>query len=231
MESDLKAFEARVPELRSILAKRKSGWTLTTLAWEDVEMMLLARLWRQFHLYKPEKGPLENWSNRVISNEISNILRNNLYKFQRPCLASGPSGGLCAFNEGGDRCGFTSNGTQCNLCPLYLKWERKKQSLYNIKASLPIDFHVQEVHNLQEDFLDIEASKEIIDEKIIEQLDKHEAKIYVLLFIKNKSIEEVGKIMKYKRQGPNKIAGYQVLKKLIAKFKEMARDVISREGL
>ncbi len=228
---DIKAFEARVPELRVILAKRKGSWTLTTLDWEDAEMILLAHLWSVFNEYKPEKGPLENWANRVISNRVRNLLRDNLYKWARPCISSGASGGMCAFNEGDDRCGFTRNGKQCSLCPLYLKWERKKQSLYNIKASLPIDYHVQEAHNIQEDFLDIEAAKSVIDEKIIEQLDKYEAKIYALLFIEHKSIEEVGKIMKYKRQGANKIAGYQVIKKLITKFKEMARGVIKCEDL
>jgi len=228
---DLKAFEERVPELRAILARRKSGWTLTTLDWEDVESILLTRLWQKFSLYEPEKGPLENWANRLISRALSNLLRDLLYKQTKPCQAASPTGGSCAYNLGNERCGFTPSGNQCNECPLYKKWEQKKQSLYNIKSSLPLDYHAQEVQNLQEDFLDIEAAKLVIDQKIINQLDKKEAKVYVLLFIEHKSIEEVGKIMKYKKQGPNKIAGYQMLKKLCSKFKEMAREAIQTEDL
>lgn len=231
MMDDIKAFEARVPELRVIVAKRKNSWTVSTIEWADVEMILLTRLWQKFHLYDANKGPLENWANKLISRAISSLLRDHIFKFQRPCIASGPYGGMCAFNEGGDRCGFTSNGKQCKLCPLYLKWQKKKEALYNIKASLPIDYHVQEVHNLQEDFLDIDSAKAIIDEKILEQLDKHEAKIYILLFVEHKSIEEVSKIMKYRRQGTNKVGGYQVLKKLCIKFKDMAKEIIQRENL
>ncbi len=231
MDNDIKAFELRVPELRKILSKRKGGWTLSTLDWEDVEIMLLTRLWHKFHLYDAEKGPLENWANTVISRAMYNLLRDNLFCYQRPCVASGPAGGLCVFNQGGDRCGFTTSGAQCSECPLYAKWQRKKESQYNIKASLPIEFHAQEVHNLQEDFFDIEAAKLVIDKKMIEQLDKVEGKIYVLLFVEHKSIEEVGKIMRYKKQRGSKISGYQVLKKLCTKFKEMAREIIQREEL
>ncbi len=225
---DTQAFEQHVPELRRILARRKSSWTLTTLDWEDAESILLTHLWQKFHMYVPEKGPLENWANALISNQIKNLWRDHLYKWSRPCVASGASGGTCVFNQGNERCGFTESGIQCAECPLFARWQRKKEAQYNIKASLPLDYHAQEVQNIQEDFFDIDAAKIIVDEKMLEQLDKHEARIYVLLFIKHKSIEEVGKIMKYKKQGA-KIAGYQVLKKLCTKFKQMAREIIEKQ--
>jgi len=225
----MKDFEAHVPELRAILARRKSSWTLTTMDWDDVEMILLTRLWNKFHLYKIEKGPLENWANRLISRAISNMLRDNLYKYSRPCITSGPSGGMCVFNLADNACGYTPSGVKCAECPLYLKWMRKKESLFNIKASLPLDSHSQEVQNLQEDFLDVEAAKKIIDEKMMAQLNLHDAQIYKMLFIDHLSMEEVGKTMKYKTSTNSNVS--QVLRKLAVKFKLMAKVIIENEDL
>lgn len=228
-EGNLKAFEARVPELRIILARRKNGWTLTTLPWEDVEMIILNRLWTKFHMYDPEKGPLENWANSVISRAKSNLLRDHLFKWCRPCVASNPSGGSCAFNQGADRCGFTSNGKQCNLCPLYAKWQKRKEQAFNIQSGLPLDTHSQEVQNLQEDFLDVEAAKCLVDARVMAQLNAHDANIYRMLFIEHMSMEDVGKKLKYKASSNSNIS--QVLRKLVTRFKQLAREAIKTDDI
>jgi RNA polymerase sigma factor (sigma-70 family) len=226
---NIKEFEARFPELKIILGRRKSSWTLTTLDWDDVSSILMVRLWQKFHLYEPEKGPLENWANRVISRALSNILRDSLYKWSKPCVTAGPSGGLCVFNLADNGCAYTKSKTKCGECKLYAKWQKKKESLYNIKASLPLDSHSQEVQNLQEDFLDVEAAKKIIDEKMMAQLNLHDAQIYKMLFIDHLSMEEVGKMMKYKTSNNSNVS--QVLRKLAVKFKLMAKVIIENEDL
>lgn len=229
MIGDVKAFEAKVPELRAILSRRKSSWTLTTIDWEDVESILLTRLWQKFHLYDKQKGPLENWANTVISRALSTLLRDNLFKFSKPCVSAGPFGGRCVFNLTGDGCAYTPSKIKCGECKLYKRWQEKKESLYNIKSSLPLESHTQEVRNIQEDFLDIDAAKKIIDEKVMDQLNSHEANIYRLLFIEHLSMEEVSKKMKYKTQNNSKVG--QVLRKLVSEFKELAKEVIQREDL
>lgn len=229
MNKDIKAFEAHVPELRLILARRKSSWTLTTMEWDDVEMILLARLWNKFHLYEPEKGPLENWANKLISRAISNLLRDFLYKFSKPCITAGPSGGMCVFNLADNGCSYTPSKTKCSECKLYARWAKKKESLFNIKSSLPLDSHSQEVQNLQEDFLDIEAAKKVIDKKMLEQLNIHDGLIYKYLFIDHLSMEEVGKLMKYKTSNNSSVS--QVLRKLVIKFKQMTKTIIDNEDL
>lgn len=229
MTGDIKAFEARVPELREILARRKSSWTLTTMDWDDVEMILLNRLWIKFAMYDPTKGPLENWANTVISRAISSLLRDLLYKWSKPCVTAGAYGGVCRFNLADNGCAYTLSKTKCGECKLYAKWQRKKEGMYNIKAGLPLDSHSQEVQNLQEDFIDVEAAKSVIDEKMLEQLDRHDGQIYRLLFIENLSMEEVGKRLKYKASSNSNVS--QVLRKLAARFKAMARDIISKEDL
>jgi RNA polymerase sigma factor (sigma-70 family) len=221
-------FKELLPRIRLIVSKRKGSWTLSTLPWEDVESILITRIWQQLPMYNVER-PFDNWANRLISNTISNLLRDLCFKHARPCIASGPAGGLCVFNEGGDRCGYTESRQQCRECPLYAKWERKKQAAHNINSSLPLEHHDMEVQNIQEDFLDIAAAKLKIDARIIAQLNAHDAKVYKLLFIDHLSMEEVSKRMKYKTQSNSKVG--QVLRKLVAKFKELARQAINNEDL
>lgn len=228
MTDDIKRFEAHVTELQEIIGRRKSGWTLTTFDWDDVAAILMERLWQQFSSYDAAKGPLENWANVLISNTIKNILRDNLYKWSKPCLTASPSGGMCRFNLADNGCAYTPSKTKCSECRLYAKWQRKKESLYNIRASLPLDSHAQEVQNSQADFFDVAAAKSIIDEKIVKRLDAHDAKIYRLLFIENLSMEEVGKKMKYKASTNSNVS--QVLRKLVTKFKQMTKEIIKNEG-
>ncbi len=221
-------FNILLPRIRTIIAKRKGSWTLSTLPWEDVESILMTRIWQQLALYDTER-PFDNWANRVISNTLFNLLRNLCYKHARPCIASGPAGGLCAFNEGGDRCGYTASHKQCKECPLYAKWERKKQAAHNINSSLPLEHHDMEVQNMQEDFIDIAAAKVKIDAHVMAQLNPFDAKVYRMLFIDHMSMEEVSKRMKYKTQSNSKVG--QVLRKLVARFKELARVAIENEDL
>lgn len=216
-------FKALYPEIKVIVMRRRASWTLSIMAWEDVESILITRIYRQLHLYDPAK-PFENWANRLISNQISNILRNNLYKHARPCVAANPAGGDCACNLGGDRCSFTPSGKQCEECPLFARWRRKKESALNISMSLPLDTHIQEVQNAQSDFLDIEGIKPQIDTYVMRHLNKHDAKVYRLLYIDNKSVEEVAKRMKYKTPKSGRTS--QVIRKLVARFKDLARDAI-----
>lgn len=222
--TEMKAFEARVPELRVILARRRASWTLSTMAWEDVEVQLLTRLWQKWSLFRPDRGPLENWANTVISRALSNLLRDNLMKFSKPCSTAGAYGGQCVFNQAGDACGYTPSGLKCTECPLYKRWTVKKQAQYNINASLPLDTHIQEVQNTPSDFLDIEGIKPQIDAFIIKRLNKHDGKVYRLLYIDNKSVEEVAKRMKYKTPKSGRTS--QVIRKLVARFKDLARDAI-----
>lgn len=223
-----KLFKELLPRIKVIVSKRKSSWTLSTTAWEDVESILITRIYRQLPLYDP-KRPFDNWANRLVSRALSNLLRDLCFKHARPCIASSAAGGLCAFNEGGDRCGYTESRKQCSECPLYHKWERKKQSAANINSSLPLEHHDVEVQNMQEDFLDIDRAKKTIDIKVMGQLNGHDAKVYRLLFIDHLSMEEVSKRMKYKTQNNSKVG--QVLRKLVARFKELARGVIESEDL
>lgn len=218
-------FEKNIDFIKQQISKRKSTWRLSTIDWEDVEIQLLTRIWQKFHLYREEDGPLEHWLNRVISNFIKNLLRDNLTKFSRPCILG------CIYNLGGISCGFTKSKTQCGECKLYANWQKKKESQFNIKSSLPLENHSQEINNKQSDFIDIDKAKKVIDEKIKNKLDRRERKIYKMLFISYMTPQEVSDTLKeedsklYGKESYAKILEFQ--KKIIS----LSKDIIKEENL
>jgi hypothetical protein len=115
------SFEEMIPAVLVEINKRKSGWSLSSISFEDVSQMLLIRAFNKYHTYIPEKGEFSHWVNRLISNALNNILRDNLQKFSRPCIQG------CQFNLGDSHCSYTKSGQQCSECPLYRKWKKKEE--------------------------------------------------------------------------------------------------------
>lgn len=219
------SFDDRLPVIKQEIAKRKTKWTLSTLDWDDVVQKIMIKVWKNYDSYDPAKSNFTHWLNTVISNEIKNCLRDNLTIYSRPCILG------CSYNLGDDNCGYTATGKQCSQCPLYKKWVDKKQDHFNVKQSLPLENHVQEVNSMPNDSMDIAAAKDVIDLHMKEKLKPYEWEIYKLLFIEHKTPEEVGKILKYKACKNSKVPGYQVLAKQKKRFVEIAKQIIREEGL
>lgn len=218
------SFEEMIPAAMVEINKRKNGWTLSSLAFEDVRQLLLIHAFEKYYQFDPSKGEFSHWVNRMISNRMKNILRDNLQKFSRPCVQG------CQFNLGDSACGFTSNGKQCEECPLYAKWKRKKEPEYNIKQGLSLDAHIQEVNNIQNDFIDIDDYKRLLDEKMPDYLTVQELRIYKLLFTEHKTMEEVGVILKFKKASNSGVSGYQTIHKARKKIVSVAKKIILEEG-
>jgi RNA polymerase sigma factor (sigma-70 family) len=217
-------FEEMIPAAMVEINKRRNGWTLSSIAFEDVSQILLIRAFNKYHTFIPEKGEFSHWINRLISNALTNILRDNLQKFSRPCIQG------CTHNLGDNSCSYTKSGLQCIECPLYKKWKNKKEQEFNIKQSLPLENHFQEVNNMQSDFIDIEESKRMLDEKIESSLTIQEYRIYHLLFTEHKTMDEVGKILKFKKPDGNGTPGYQTIHKARQKIIKVARKIVMEEG-
>ncbi len=211
-------FEDFQDEAIRIVAKRKGSWTLDTVPWEDVEQILLTRLWLKFKLYD-QSLKFENWANRTVSNALKNLLRDNCYKFQRPCLK-------CAYNVGGDGCSFTKNQQQCSQCPLYANWASKKQNLFNIKSAYSIENHVQTIGNMQCDFVDVDSAKVIIHKQVLANLDSNkERRLYKLFYV---NIVDEKELQDYLSQEEMNEEAVEEFKK---KVLSLARLVIQRENL
>lgn len=219
------SFENRIPSIVTEIEKRRFKYFLSYPSFEDASQMILERAFKKYHLYDEAKGKFEHWINRFISSALKNIWRDHYGKHSRPCICG------CRFNLGGETCRFTKSGLQDITCPIYEKWKNKKETQNQVSQTLPIENHIDEVHNISSDFLSIDDSKKVIDEKIKGKLTEQEYKVYVLLFIENKTMEEVGEIMRFPRMKNAAIPGYQIIHKMKKKFVVAAKEIIEEEDL
>jgi len=226
-------YEDKIDVINKELQKRKHKWHLNAVAWfdfQDVEQII------RFHIFKKwdqwdQKRQLEPWVNKIISNQLKNILRNHYSNFARPCLN-------CPFNQShqqesvhGSLCAFTPSGTQCNECKLYAKWEKGKKHAYDIKLPLALENHHQEVFSIASREFDLMNSigKLHIEMKLI--LTKKHYEVYEDLFVKNLPEDEVAKKLGYTTNEKNRKAGYKQIKNLKKMFKEKAIVVIEQKDI
>ena len=171
---------------------------------DDVSQIIRIHVYKKWHLYDQSK-PLAPWLNRIISNQIKNLIRNNYGNYARPCLK-------CAASEGNDLC--TIYGKQDSSCPLYANWARSKQVAHNIKLPVPLENHSQEVYSQQDAKIDIDQNIKRVHKKMKEILKPIEWKVYELLYIKHKSEEEAAKSMGYRTTEKGRSPGYKQIKNI-----------------
>jgi len=201
------SFEEKIQEIDNEIYKRRGKWHLTSLGWmdfNDVAQILRIHIYKKWKLYNQTKT-LAPWVNRIISNQIKNLIRNNYGNYSRPCLK-------CSAFEGENLCSIY--GKQCNSCPLYAKWEKSKKSAYDVKLPVTLENHTQEVFSMKEDLTNIERTAKNIHGKMIQVLKPIEWKFYNLVYIQHKTEEEAAKIMGYRTSEKNRSAGYKQVKNL-----------------
>ena len=214
-------FEDVIGIVNNEIGKRKNKWNLTILAWmdfEDVSQILRIHIYKKWKLYDVSK-PLEPWLNRIITNQIKNLIRNNYGNYSRPCLK-------CAAAESEDSCAIYVK--QCSSCPLYANWEKSKKQAHDTKLPLSLENHSQEVFNMVSCSFDVEKTAEKLHAKMKTALKPNEWTIYELLYVKCASEEDVAKIMGYKTSEKNRPPGYKHIKNvkkiIIAKAKKIIHD-------
>ena len=200
-------FEEKISEIDIEIRKRKNKWNLNALNWldfDDVSQILRIHIYKKWHLYDPIK-PLAPWLNRIISNQIKNIIRNNYGNYCRPCLK-------CAAAEGADLCKIY--GKQDTSCPLYACWYKNKKTAYDLKIPVPLENHSQEVSNIPQNDIDVLKCTKIIHDKMQNILKPVEWKVYKYLYIENKDEEETAILMGYKTSEKNRSPGYKQIKNI-----------------
>lgn len=226
-------FEEKYEEISVEIKKRRGKWFLNSLAWfdfQDVEQIICAHISKKWHQWDQSR-PLGPWINKIITNQMKNILRNNYSNFVRPCLS-------CPFNQSrssvdtgisnGSLCGFTSSGLQDSECPLYLKWEKTKKSAYDIKMAVTIENHAGEVACMSDKQIDIDRAAEKLNEQMQKVLPEKQYKVYKMLYVDHMDEVEVAKIMGYKTSEKGRKAGYKQLKNLKKIFKEKAISILKK---
>ena len=81
-------FEDCIDVISEEISKRKNKWTLTSISWmdfEDISQIVTIHIFKKWSLYDQSK-PLLPWLNRIISNQLKNLIRNNYSNYCKPCL-------------------------------------------------------------------------------------------------------------------------------------------------
>ena len=227
-------YEDRAHIIDNEIRKRYYKWHLHAIAWfdfDDVSQIIRAHIFKKWALWDQSR-PLEPWANKIISNQLKNILRNHYSNFARPCLN-------CEYNQSAEQaegqvanlCAFTPSGLQCNECDLYAKWEKTKKNAYDIKMPLSLEFHAYTKNTNPEDHFDISRATNTLHVKIKHRLTPKHYLVYKMLFIDGISEEEVARILGYKSNEKGRKAGYKQIKNLKNQYKNIAKKIIQKEDI
>lgn len=223
-EGNTALFTQYYGEIKRLVAQRRSKWVLSTIEWGDIESMLITHIWKKMHLYDTSR-PFDHWCNSVLTAQITNILRDNLFRHSRPCLASSVYGGPCVFSMGENLCGWTKTGYQDETCPLFAAWKAKKGNQADIAAPLSLESHIDEHHNKHSDFIDYDRHKTAIDKIMVKKLTKSDAKIYRLIYIKHWPMPKVLKELGLRSTATNKTP--VLITKARNRFIKLARIILA----
>lgn len=212
------------------LQKRKSSWFLNSVNWVDFDDVCqiirfhISKKWNQWD----QERPIKPWLNKIIANQMKNILRNHYSNYARPCLN-------CPFNSDVEYnlCSFTFSGEQDSSCPLYKKWEKTKKHAYNVKITLSLENHQHEIDSGSETHLnsDIQAASHKLFKEMKKILTPRQYKAFDMLFIQNMPDEEVAKEMGFKSTESGRKAGYKQIKNLKKALKEKASNILNKKGI
>lgn len=215
--SDKTQFEDYIDIIEEEILKRKSKWSLNSIAWmdfEDVSQIIKIHIYKKWHLYNHSK-PLRPWLNRIISNQLKNLIRNNYGNFAKPCVK-------CAASNQDEGCLLFKK--QCNSCPLYEHWSKNKKDAHGLKSSGGVNIDIDNNLNVSYGFDHFESNRKKLHEAMLLRLKPLEKIVYTLVYIENKSDKEVAKIMNYKTTEKGRQPGYKHIKNLkksiIAKVKK-----------
>lgn len=227
-ESEKPSFEDCIDVIDEEILKRRSKWRLTSIAWMDFDdvsqkiRMHVFNKWSQWDFSRP----LRPWLNRIIANQITNLIRNNYSSFTKPCCQ-------CKHNQGGNLCEVY--GTQNDSCDLYAKWAKSKKNAQEIKMPLSIHENFVNQDGSESRVLDIKDTVGFIDyelnidkfhKKIKNKLTNLEWMVYNYLYIENKSETETAKLMGYKTTEKNRSPGYKQVKKIKNKIYKIAKVIV-----
>lgn len=227
MSEEKFSYEDKSSLIDKEIRKRKGKWFLTSLNWfdfEDVEQIIRAHIHAKWDQWDQSR-PIEPWINKIISNQMKNILRNHYGNFSRPCLS-------CPFNQSDNLCAFTSSGIQDESCPLFLKWSKTKKAAYQIKMPLAMEHHGEEASRITtNELFNFEDCIDKIHNEMKKVLSEKQFNIYKMLFIDNMEEEDVAIKMGYKTTEKGRKAGYKQIKNLKKSFKLKMQEILEKKDI
>lgn len=219
-------FEDKLKEIEAALERKRSKWDLDAVAYidyDDIKQIIMAHIYKKWHLWNQSK-PIEPWLSRVVSNQFKNLLRNHYGNYARPCLR-------CKFNAGGTSCLKTISGNQEESCTEYRDWAKKKKAAYDIKLAVTMENHINEIYQRKDTFLDLGSALGKLQKEMKTHLNQRHFTAFNMLFVENKSEEEVAKFLGFKTNEKKRSAGYKQIKNLKKIFQEKAKEIIKEKDI
>lgn len=220
------SFEDKLKQIEAALERKRAKWDLDAVAYvdyDDIKQIIMAHIYKKWHLWDQSK-PIEPWLSRVVSNQFKNLLRNHYGNYARPCLR-------CQFNMGGDGCSRTLSEVQDSSCAEYREWEQKKKAAYDIKLAVTMENHIYEIHEKPDNFLDLENATYKLALEMKPHLSPRHFNAFKMLFVQNKSEEEVARYLGFKTNEKKRSAGYKQIKNLKKIFQEKAKQIIKEKDI
>ena len=230
-QKNLELYDLYKETIAREVSKRQTRWRLDAvnyIVWEDIEQQLTVHVIKKIHLWDKDRSPIQHWLNRLISNQIKNLLRNLYGAFQSPCCR-------CIHNLGGDKCAVFK--TQSNpSCSLFLKWYGGKRFKQEIQFAQSQDAEIpgEGNHNLKRELISRECNFLNFDKKIPEfqtllksKLRPLEWRAYTYLFIDYLSDIQTAKNLGYDTSGNKNSTGYKTVLKIKTKIYKIAREVVA----
>lgn len=205
------SFEDKIDIINNELLKRRSKWQLSALSYmdfDDVCQIIKLHIFIKWNQWDQSR-PLVNWLNRLITNKLINLVRDNYGNLSPPCKD-------CPFNLWGEHCEYTPSGLKSSECKLYAHWEKSKKSGYNLKlaTSINADEYIEKESGSCSfsDFNNVEDYIPEFHEKMAKILNAAQMKVYKFFFVNNPSDEELCKefgedILDHKSKTYKKIGG------------------------
>lgn len=210
---------------------RRRSWFLNSVswvAWDDIKQIIANHIYSKWHLWD-QKRPLTPWVNRIISNQIKNLLRNYYGNFLRPCSQCpfNNTGSVDYINENENGCSWTKSGKQDDSCPLFKKWNRSKKHSFHINTASSIEAADIDQPDRNTTF-NLDSSAKKLHSYMKTSLSEKHYKIYKMLYIEHKSPRETAELLGYKTNEKGRHAGYKQIKNFEKIFKEQAKKIIKK---
>lgn len=229
------SFEDMHEIIDDLLNRRRSKWKLAAVAWldfDDVKQIIKIHIHKKWHLWDQSR-PVAPWLNRIISNQIRNIIRNQYSSFVKPCNSCKYNvNKITSENSSELSCEWTPSKTQCSECPLYERWEKNKKSAFNIKLPVPIENHKNYCSNIAQDQeIDLSVGEKRLHVLMQQELSPKHFFIYKMFFIDCLTDEQVAKFLKFRTSEKGRKAGYKQIQNLKRLLYLRAREVIEKNDI
>lgn len=222
-------YEDKIDIINQEIKKRKNKWFLDSIPWisfEDVEQIIRVHIYQKWDHWD-QKRDLKPWINKIITNQFKNILRNYYLNFAKPCSS-------CPFDTsaaGENFCSFTKSGMQDKTCPLYAKWEKSKKGAHDVKIPLRLDAQEYESTIFAGESFQVDGAIAKVQVHLKAELSEKHYQIYHMLFVENRSEDEVAKYLGYKSNEDGRSAGYKQIKNMRKFFKEKVIKILKNKDI